>query len=79
MSIGEGAGACCPFNAPTRTRQQLGSSGRGTQFLELGDKRVDIAPRLKTLKVSEPPVRVAGVKVADVDALVTKLKELGVA
>jgi len=43
------------------------------------DYGVDIAPRLKTLKVSEPPVRSAGVKVADVDALVTKLKELGVA
>jgi len=43
------------------------------------DYGVDIAPRLKTLKVAEPPVRVAGVKVADVDALVAKLKELGVA
>lgn len=43
------------------------------------DFGVDIAPRLKTLKVSEPPVRSAGVKVADVDALVAKLKELGVA
>ena len=43
------------------------------------DYGVDIAPRLKTLKVSEPPVRVAGVKVADVAALVAKLKELGVA
>jgi len=43
------------------------------------DYGVDIAPRLKTVKVSEPPVRVAGVKVADVDALVAKLKELGVA
>ncbi|WP_442047002.1 electron transfer flavoprotein subunit beta/FixA family protein [Novosphingobium sp. YAF33] len=43
------------------------------------DYGVDIAPRLKTIKVSEPPVRVAGVKVADVDALVAKLKELGVA
>jgi electron transfer flavoprotein beta subunit len=43
------------------------------------DYGVDIAPRLKTLKVSEPPVRSAGVKVADVDALVAKLKELGVA
>jgi len=43
------------------------------------DYGVDIAPRLKTLKVSEPPVRVAGVKVADVDGLVAKLKELGVA
>ena len=38
---------------------------------ELG---VDVAPRLKTLKVAEPPVRGAGVKVADVAALVDKLK-----
>ena len=43
-----------------------------------GDYGVDITPRLKTLKVSEPPMRVAGIKVADVDALVAKLKELGV-
>ena len=43
------------------------------------DYGVDIAPRLKTLKVSEPPVRQAGIKVADVDALIAKLKELGVA
>ena len=40
------------------------------------DYGVDVAPRLKTLKVSEPPVRSAGIKVADVDALVAKLKEL---
>ncbi|QSR16939.1 electron transfer flavoprotein subunit beta/FixA family protein [Novosphingobium sp. KA1] len=43
------------------------------------DYGVDVAPRLKTLKVSEPPVRSAGIKVADVDGLVAKLKELGVA
>jgi electron transfer flavoprotein beta subunit len=43
------------------------------------DYGVDTAPRLKTLKVVEPPVRSAGIKVADVDALVAKLKELGVA
>ena len=43
------------------------------------DFGVDIAPRLKTLRVSEPPVRAAGVKVADVDAVIAKLKELGVA
>jgi electron transfer flavoprotein beta subunit len=35
---------------------------------------VDPAPRLKTLKVTEPPVRKAGVKVPDVAALVEKLK-----
>ena len=43
------------------------------------DYGVDVAPRLKTLKVSEPPVRSAGVKVADVDELVAKLKAMGVA
>ena len=40
---------------------------------------VDISPRLETLSVSEPPKRQAGIKVADVDELVSKLKELGVA
>ncbi len=43
------------------------------------DYGVDTTPRLKTLKVTEPPVRSAGIKVADVDALVAKLKEMGVA
>jgi electron transfer flavoprotein beta subunit len=35
---------------------------------------VDIAPRLKTLKVEEPPKRKAGVKVPDARALVQKLR-----
>jgi len=43
------------------------------------DYGVDVAPRLTTLKVVEPAKRTAGVKVADVDALVEKLKALGVA
>ena len=43
------------------------------------DYAVDIAPRLTTLKVVEPAKRTAGVKVADVDELVGKLKALGVA
>jgi electron transfer flavoprotein beta subunit len=38
------------------------------------DLGVDVAPRLKTLKVAEPPTRQAGIKVADVAALVDKLK-----
>ena len=38
------------------------------------DLGVDVAPRLKTLKVAEPPKRGAGIKVADVAALVDKLK-----
>ena len=43
------------------------------------DLGVDITPRLKTLKVAEPPVRQAGEIVPDVDTLVAKLKALGVA
>ena len=43
------------------------------------DYGVDVSPRLKTLKVTEPPVRSAGIKVADTDALVATLKEMGVA
>jgi electron transfer flavoprotein beta subunit len=35
---------------------------------------VDVTPRLKTLKVQEPPSRKAGVKVADVKELVDKLR-----
>ncbi len=35
---------------------------------------VDVTPRLKTLRVQEPPKRGAGVKVADVKELVAKLK-----
>ncbi|MEK9652968.1 MAG: electron transfer flavoprotein subunit beta/FixA family protein [Betaproteobacteria bacterium] len=35
---------------------------------------VDVAPRIKTVKVVEPPVRSAGQKVASVEALVDKLK-----
>jgi electron transfer flavoprotein beta subunit len=38
------------------------------------DLGVDVTPRIKTLKVVEPPVRSAGIKVADVAALVDKLK-----
>ena len=38
---------------------------------ELG---VDVTPRLKTLKVSEPPKRSAGIKVPDVATLVDKLR-----
>ncbi|XAH22348.1 electron transfer flavoprotein subunit beta/FixA family protein [Xylophilus sp. GW821-FHT01B05] len=38
------------------------------------DLGVDVNPRLKTLKVSEPPKRGAGIKVPDVATLVAKLK-----
>ncbi len=38
------------------------------------DLGVDVAPRIKTLKVTEPPKRGAGIKVPDVATLVAKLK-----
>lgn len=38
------------------------------------DLGVDVEPRIKTIKVEEPPKRSAGVMVADVKALVEKLK-----
>ena len=38
------------------------------------DLGVDVAPRIKTLKVAEPPKRSAGIKVPDVATLVDKLK-----
>ena len=42
--------------------------------MEPGDLGVDIAPRLSTLKVEEPPKREAGIKVETVAELVDKLK-----
>lgn len=42
------------------------------------DLGIDIAPRLKTLKVEDPPKREAGIKVESVDELVGKLKDEGV-
>ncbi|HEV7689272.1 MAG TPA: electron transfer flavoprotein subunit beta/FixA family protein [Hyphomonadaceae bacterium] len=41
------------------------------------DFGVDIAPRLTVVKVAEPRKREAGEKVADVDALIAKLKSVG--
>ena len=38
------------------------------------DLGVDVSPRLKTIKVSEPPKRSAGIMVPDVATLVAKLK-----
>jgi electron transfer flavoprotein beta subunit len=38
------------------------------------DLGVDVTPRIKTLKVAEPPKRSAGIKVPDVATLVAKLK-----
>ena len=44
------------------------------EVVKPADLGVDVAPRIKTLKVSEPPKRGAGIKVPDVATLVAKLK-----
>ena len=44
------------------------------EILKPADLGVDIKAHLKTLKVSEPPKRSAGIKVPDVATLVSKLK-----
>jgi electron transfer flavoprotein beta subunit len=44
------------------------------EVLKPSDLGVDPAPRLKTLKVADPPARKAGVRVPDVATLVQKLK-----
>lgn len=44
--------------------------------LKLSDFDVDVTKRLEVLKVEEPPVRNAGIKVGNVDELVSKLKDL---
>lgn len=45
--------------------------------LKAADLGVSLEPRLKTLKVEEPPTRHAGVMVESVDEVVSKLKEAG--
>ena len=44
------------------------------ETLQPADLGVDVAPRLKTVKVTEPPKRSAGIKVPDVATLVAKLR-----
>ncbi|EGN98145.1 hypothetical protein SERLA73DRAFT_183034 [Serpula lacrymans var. lacrymans S7.3] len=46
--------------------------------LSATDLGVDLTPRLETLKVTEPPKRVGGGKVENVDELIAKLKEAGI-
>ncbi|OXC79785.1 Electron transfer flavoprotein, beta subunit [Caballeronia sordidicola] len=44
------------------------------ETIKVEDLGVDVSPRLKTLRVAEPPKRSAGMKVSDVKTLVEKLK-----
>ena len=45
-------------------------------MLKPSDLGVDVASKIKTLKVAEPPKRGAGIKVPDVATLVDKLKNV---
>jgi electron transfer flavoprotein beta subunit len=47
---------------------------KALEVFKPADLGVDVTPRIKTLKVSEPPKRSAGIKVPDVATLVAKLK-----
>jgi electron transfer flavoprotein beta subunit len=44
------------------------------EIVKPADLGVDVTPRLKTLKVTEPPARKAGIKVPDAATLVAKLR-----
>jgi electron transfer flavoprotein beta subunit len=44
------------------------------EVVKPADLGVDVTPRIKTLRVGEPPKRSAGIKVPDVATLVAKLK-----
>ena len=44
------------------------------ETIQVQDLGVDIKPRLKLLKVAEPPARKAGIMVADVNELLSKLR-----
>jgi electron transfer flavoprotein beta subunit len=44
------------------------------EVIKVAELGVDVAPRLKTLKLTEPPKRAAGVKVPDVATLVAAMK-----
>ena len=49
---------------------------REAEHAVVEDLGVDVAPRIKTLKVAEPAKRSAGIKVPDVATLVDKLKNV---
>jgi len=53
------------------------SKKKPIEKLSAADLKVDLTPRLETLKVSEPPKRQGGGKVENVDELVKKLQEAG--
>ena len=60
-----------PQKAKKKPQVQVDPEGLGLDLK-------DLTSRISVLSVEDPPVREAGSKVADVDELVSKLKEAGV-
>jgi len=48
------------------------------ETISAADLGVDLTPRLETIKVTEPPKRVGGGKVENVDELIAKMKDAGI-
>ena len=59
---------------PPHARSDTDAKKKQMDIVKPEDLGVDVKPRLKTLKVVEPPKRSAGIKVPDVATLVAKLK-----
>ena len=59
---------------PVAHRRRSGARQEDADRRAPADLGVDVTPRLKTLKVSEPPKRSAGIMVKDIAELVSKLR-----
>ena len=59
----------------TTLRNIMKAKKRPLDILKVADLQIDIAPRLTTLKVEAPRPRKAGIRVASVEELITKLRE----
>ncbi|KAK9464547.1 hypothetical protein V1512DRAFT_268008 [Lipomyces arxii] len=67
------------LNVPRYTKLQdiMKAKKKKTEKITPADLGVDISSRLETISLEDPPKRIGGSKVADVDALISKLKEVG--
>ena len=66
------------INAPCSDSAKAVVKKKEIAIKAVADYGVDIAPRLTVKKVTAPPTRSAGIKVADAAELVSKLKTAGV-
>jgi electron transfer flavoprotein beta subunit len=65
------------LNEPRMPNLKAIMAGRKKQLdvLKIGDLGIDVSPKLKIIKVSEPAVKKAGVFVQNTEELMTKLRE----